>query len=519
MKHNATHLRYGYFFIFICLIILWEILGQKKMIGQGALPSLSAIFKVIVSEHIYIQHHLIATLLPASIGFAIGTFIAVVVALFSAFNRNLEYTLSGASITIHCIPAIIFGPILAISFQGMKPQIILSAILVYFPVMLTFLVGMKESDPRPLELIRAYGGSRWDELRFVSIRSALPAFLSGLQIAVPAAILGSMLAEFGSGTRWGLGSYLLGAMGSGNPAKIWAVALVSTFISAIGYLILGFTIARLRKSSEQVTIASTANAKETHRNNASHFILTLIAILIPFLLWSFMLKIAGVTSFIGKGPLDVFNYLVHINAMDFSEIFTALKTSFSTACIGLLFGLLFAFILAASSLFWKTLEKIIFPFSILFQAMPIVALVPIVLVLFGHGYIGTIAIAVLITFFPAFVLINQGLRSTPKTILDVFTIYNASKWEKLIHVRIPYAVPFLCSAAKLAVPQALLGVISAEWLATSLGIGNLLINAQSMMEYDKLWSISFIVVLISVALFYLIDVIENRTLKRYSLAN
>ena len=65
-------------------------------------------------------------------------------------------------------------------------------------------------------------------LRWLRLRSCLPGLLGGLRVAAPAAILGAILAEFGSGARWGLGSFLLGSLGRGDPARIWGIGLTAT---------------------------------------------------------------------------------------------------------------------------------------------------------------------------------------------------------------------------------------------------------------------------------------------------
>ena len=65
-------------------------------------------------------------------------------------------------------------------------------------------------------------------MRWVRLRSSLPALLGGLRVAAPNAVLGAILAEFGSGARWGLGTYLLGSLGRADPARLWGIGLVAT---------------------------------------------------------------------------------------------------------------------------------------------------------------------------------------------------------------------------------------------------------------------------------------------------
>lgn len=98
----------------------------------------------------------------------------------------------------------------------MAPRITLAALGVYFVTMSATVIGLSQHDSRAADLVRAYGGGKWQVLWRVQLRGALPAILSGFRIAAPAAVLGAILAEFGGGGRWGLGTYLLGSLGRGN---------------------------------------------------------------------------------------------------------------------------------------------------------------------------------------------------------------------------------------------------------------------------------------------------------------
>ena len=81
-------------------------------------------------------------------------------------------------------------------------------------------------------------------MRWVRLRSSLPALLGGLRVAAPNAVLGAILAEFGSGARWGLGTYLLGSLGRADPARLWGIGLVATAIAGIAYGIVALIAAR-----------------------------------------------------------------------------------------------------------------------------------------------------------------------------------------------------------------------------------------------------------------------------------
>ena len=165
--------------------------------------------------------HVLATVRSAAFGFVIGTSFAVGAAILFCRFPAVEGAFRGVNIALFAMPPIVVGPVLAIVFNGDLPQIILAALVVYFPAMAATLVGLRDIDPRLLDVIRTYGGGPNAVMRFVRLRSALPAILAGLRTAAPLSVLGAILGEFGSGVRWGLGSFLLGSLGTPIRRGCW----------------------------------------------------------------------------------------------------------------------------------------------------------------------------------------------------------------------------------------------------------------------------------------------------------
>ena len=149
------------------------------------------------------------------------------------------------------------------------------------------------------------------------------------------------------------------------------------------------------------------------------------------------------------------------------------------------------------------------PVALVTQTMPLVALTPLLVLLFGRGVAVTIAITVSVTFFPAFVTIAQGLALVPRAAFDLARAYGASGWRELRLVALPASVPWLAAAARLAVPRALLGVMIAEWLATGRGLGNLLNQSRGYLDYGMIWTVALVSVLVSVALYELVGQAER----------
>ena len=109
---------------------------------------------------------------------------------------------------------------------------------VFFTTLVGTLLGLRAADPLSLDLVRAYGGGRWQQLRRVQLVAALPGLFTSLKIAAPAAVLGAIIGEFLGGER-GLGIAMVVAQQSLEVPRTWGIALVSGAVAGIGYALLG----------------------------------------------------------------------------------------------------------------------------------------------------------------------------------------------------------------------------------------------------------------------------------------
>jgi sulfonate transport system permease protein len=150
--------------------------------------------------------------------------------------------------------------------------------------------------------------------------------------------------------------------------------------------------------------------------------------------------------------------------------------------------------------------------------MPLVALTPLLVLLLGRGVAVTLWITISVTFFPSFVTIVQGLMLVPRAALEVPRAYGATKLTELRLVAIPAALPYVFAAMRLAAPRALLGVMIAEWLATGMGLGNLLNQSRGFLDYGMIWTVATVSVLVSVLFYEIVVIAERQVLKPLGMA-
>lgn len=506
----------------LILLVLWEVAGRFDLVASGALPAPSEIAIQFWADKAAYGRHVAATLSSASLGFVIGNAVAVAAAMLFVLWPVTGRLAKGINVAIFAVPPIAIVPILVIAFQGSTPRVVLAALAVYFPTMTAMVVGLTQIDPRTRDLVQAYGGGSFAVMRWLRLRSSLPALLGGLRVAAPNAVLGAILAEFGAGGRWGLGTYLLGSLGQANPARLWGIGLAATAIAALAYAVFAWLGARVAGASRAVTIAAGAvpamGASPTG-GWVRAWLLGAASLAMPFLLWWLLVALLGMSPIVVKSPAGVLDYLVlgPTAASAQARLAAAFLQTLPLALLGMAAGLAVAFALAVVGEVRPNLAAVLLPVALVTQTMPLVALTPLLVLLLGRGIAVTLAITVSVTFFPAFVAIAQGLRLVPQAAFDLTRVYG-SRWPaELRLVAIPAAMPYLFAAARLAVPRALLGVMIAEWLATGSGVGNLLNQSRGYLDYGMIWSVALVSVLVAVAFYEIVTLIEARLLDRYGM--
>jgi NitT/TauT family transport system permease protein len=180
------------------------------------------------------------------------------------------------------------------------------------------------------------------------------------------------------------------------------------------------------------------------------------------------------------------------------------------AIIGYLLSNLLAISLAVSFLYVKSLEDFITPWTVIIRNIPYVAIASILIVTMGDTMAPKLIIVVLVTFFPLLANLKKGLRATPDELLDRMHTLNASRWQIFRKVRWPTALPFYMAAHEIAFTGSIIGAIIAEWFFSSEGLGYLIVQATTEYRADRLYAVTLISSLLSVAFYIGIRTVDRR---------
>ncbi|GAA0531684.1 ABC transporter permease [Paractinoplanes ferrugineus] len=233
--------------------------------------------------------------------------------------------------------------------------------------------------------------------------------------------------------------------------------------------------------------------------------------------WQLLVKGLHLDPFLTRGPVDVWKYLTDPeHDAERTLLWDASRVTALDAALGLLGGTVAALVTALAFALWRPVEQTFLPIAMALRAVPLVAMTPLIALIFGRGLMAVTVIAGIVTFFPVLVNVSLALRSVPRSSMDLMHAYGASPYATLLRVQLPGALPALFAAMRVAAPLALVGALLAEWLATGKGLGYLMLASVTTFELDRMWSGVTIVTVASILLYTLISVVEQLTLTRYA---
>lgn len=180
-----------------------------------------------------------------------------------------------------------------------------------------------------------------------------------------------------------------------------------------------------------------------------------------------------------------------------------------------LIGLLVACVFSQS----RVVARSVYPYAIFLQTVPIVGIAPLIVVWFGYGFQSVVVVALVISLFPIITSGTTGLTTIDKNLMELFELASASRWQVLIKLRLPNAVPYLVTGAKTSAGLAVVGAIVGEIFAGSAmerqGLGTLIEQTRGHLKTDYLVAAILTSTLLGTAVFGSIHVLGAAVLKRW----
>jgi NitT/TauT family transport system permease protein len=217
-------------------LVAWKLLVVIGGFPSFVLPAPEVVFGRLVEAWAdgTMERHAATTLIEIGIGFGVGVLIAVPCGYAIARSRLAERVLSPYIVAAQATPILALAPLIALWFgTGITPKVIICALIVFFPVAVSTMVGVRSVDPGLLEMSRAFRASRTQILTKLEIPGALPSIFGGIRVGATLAVIGAVIGEWIGGDR-GLGVLINLARGSLFDTPLLFATLVTLAALGIG---------------------------------------------------------------------------------------------------------------------------------------------------------------------------------------------------------------------------------------------------------------------------------------------
>lgn len=235
--------------------------------------------------------------------------------------------------------------------------------------------------------------------------------------------------------------------------------------------------------------------------------------LLILIVWMLLCYSFSIPEYILPTPVQIGKESV-INFKTYSKHFTVTAIE---SLLGLVIGFTVAALSAIMFVLFKPLRIGLYPFAIALQAVPVVAIAPIVVIWLGSGSESKIFISAIICFFPSLVTMVRGLDAIPMEAEALFRSMAMSNLETLIRLKLPYSVPSALSSIKISSALAVIGTIVGEFAGANEGLGFVILTASYRIETTKMFSAILYSSLLATTLFAILSIVQRAVNRKFNL--
>jgi putative riboflavin transport system permease protein len=227
-------------------VLLWQLVVAVSGFKSFVLPGPWTVLERFVSAWAdgTMWPHFAQTLTEVLLGFAVGASVALVIGVLLARSRLAERLLSPYLVAAQATPILALAPLIALWFgTGLLSKLVITTLIVFFPVTVATMVGIRSVDPRLLEMARAFRATSWQTVARIEIPAALPAILGGMRVGVTLAVIGAIVGEWAGGEK-GLGVLINIARASLFDTPLMFAALATLALMGVSLYLVMIVIER-----------------------------------------------------------------------------------------------------------------------------------------------------------------------------------------------------------------------------------------------------------------------------------
>jgi NitT/TauT family transport system permease protein len=236
----------------------------------------------------------------------------------------------------------------------------------------------------------------------------------------------------------------------------------------------------------------------------------LLSIVAGLLAWWLVARYSGLPRFILPAPYDVWSSFV--TALANGSLLYHTSITLTEIVLGMLVGVTFATVVGYLLAKSRTLEKILSPYLVASQAIPIVAIAPLLVIWLGGGVLSKVLICALIVFFPVLVNTVVGVRAVPAALYDLMNSARATRWQILLKLEVPASLPILLGGLRIGATLSVIGAIVGELVNAKEGLGYLLQLGNFQYDTSMVYVAVFTLIALALGLYGIVAWFERKFL-------
>lgn len=244
--------------------------------------------------------------------------------------------------------------------------------------------------------------------------------------------------------------------------------------------------------------------------SSSNYRAPVIFFLAAVAMWQVLPPALNIPSYVFPTPSGAFAALWEARGLAFRH----LTVTTIEAIIGFMLGGLAGFGIGICMAEWQVIRWTLLPYVVASNAIPVVAVAPIVVLWFGHGLWSKSVVAAFLCFFPLSINTFRGLTEYDPIYADVFRIYGATRMQFFTRFKLPNAVPFVFAGMKLSATFAVIGAIVAEFVGSDSGLGFGMLQATYNLNTPRLYGYLVVSCILGLVMYGVIELVERSLLKR-----
>jgi len=258
-----------------------------------------------------------------------------------------------------------------------------------------------------------------------------------------------------------------------------------------------------------------ARAARARRMRLLRWLLPVLAVALAVLGWDWVVVANGIPKYILPRPWLVARTLVTDAPVLLPAMGVTARITLAALALAVVGGVGLALLFSLSRL----AEMTLYPFAVVLQVVPVVAIAPLVFIYVDSTLAGLLICAWIVAFFPILSNTTLGLRSADHNLHDLFTLYGASRWQRLRYLQIPAALPWFLGGLRIAGGLALIGAVVAEYVAGTGGIGSGLafriLEAGYRLNIPRMFAALALIAAMGVAIFAALSLLSHLALRRW----